>query len=125
MHKRPFEMTSAEWYRAYSAASSGGVQERLTRFSPSQMVAEFRIRDTLRFDARKSVSRRLTAATRGEVKMSSHRANRLLSILQQPIRHRDVVVTALKQGLTVPPEVLAEYPGLELRKYRAAQVSGK
>ena len=109
MHKRPFEMTSAEWYRAYSATSSGGVQERITRSAPSQMVAEFRSRDALRFDARKSVSRRLEAATRGEVRMSSH---------------RDVVVTALKQGLPVPPEVLAEYPGLELRYYRAAQASG-
>ena len=125
MHKRPFEMTSAEWYRAYSAASSGGVQERLTRSAPSQMVAEFRARDALRFDARKSVSSRLAAATRGEVKMSSHRADRLLSILEQPIGHRDVVVMALKQGLPVPPEVLAEYPGLELRNYRASQAAGK
>lgn len=124
MLKRPFEMTAAEWCRAYSAASSGAVQERFTRSAPSQMVAEFRSRDALRFDARKSVSRRLAAATRGEVKMSSHRANRLLSILEQPVRHRDVVVTALKQGLPVPPEVLAEYPGLELRSYRAAQAPG-
>lgn len=124
MLKRPFEMTAAEWCRAYSAASSGGVQERFTRSAPSQMVAEFRSRDALRFDARKSFSRRLAAATRGEVKMSSHRANRLLSILEQPVRHRDVVVTALKQGLPVPPEVLAEYPGLELRSYRAAQAPG-
>lgn len=125
MPRRPFEMTSAEWSRAYSAASSGGVQERFTRAAPSQMAAEFRSRDALRFDARKSVRSRLAAATRGEVKMTSHRANRLLSILDQPVTHRDVVVTALKQGLAVPSEVLAEYPGLELRRYRAAQASGQ
>jgi hypothetical protein len=56
--------------------------------------------------------------------MTSHRANRLLSILECPIHHRDVVVTALKQGLAVPSEVLAQYPGLALRTYRAARSSG-
>lgn len=119
MRKQPFEMTSAEWYRAYRAASSGGVQERLTRAAPSQMAHEFRTRDGLRFGARESVSNRLEAASRGEVKMTSQRALRLLSILERPIQHRDVVVTALKKKLAVPPEVLAEYPGLALRTYRA------
>lgn len=125
MPKRPFEMTSAEWCRAYEAARSGNVQERFTRAATSQMVGEFRARETLRFGARMSVSRRLASATRGEVKISQQRANRLLSILRNPVTHRDVVVTALKQGLMVPPEVLAEYPGLELRRYSAARNSGQ
>lgn len=121
MSKRPYEMTSAEWYRAYCAAASGGVQERMTRASSSQMVHEFQTRDAMRFNARESVSARLRAATRGEVKMSSHRAFRLLSILERPISHRDVVVKAIKMGLVVPPEVLAEYPGLAMRSYRASR----
>lgn len=125
MSKRPYEMLSGEWHRAYAAAASGGVQERMTRSSASQMISEFRSRDAMRFGARKSVSERLAAATRGEVNMTSHRANRLLSILERPVHHRDVVVTALKQGLVVPSEVLDQYPGLELRHYRAAQASGQ
>lgn len=124
MCKKPYEMSSVEWHRAYAAAASGGVQERVTRSSASQMISEFRSRDALRFGARKSVSDRLAAATRGDVTMTNHRANRLLSILECPIHHRDVVVTALKQGLAVPSEVLAQYPGLVLRTYRAARSSG-
>lgn len=116
-------MSSVEWHPAYAAAASGGVQERMTRSSASQMICEFRSRDALRFGARKSVSDRLAAATRGDVIMTSHRANRLLSILECPIHHLDVVVTALKQGLAVPSEVLAQYPGLALRTYRAARSS--
>ena len=118
-------MSSAEWSHAYCAVSLVGVQERLTRASPLQMIQGFRLRATLRYNARSSVSQRLAAAASGKVKMTTLRSNRLLSILEQPIRHRDVVVHALKQRLPVPPVVLAEYPGLALRTYGATRVPGQ
>lgn len=118
MLKKPYEMTSAQWYRAYEQLKDGPNQVKFTRAGASQAVASFNALETLRFGVRHRFSQQLKDASKGLLKISRHRADRLLTIVQKPVDHRDVVVAALKQNLEVPAEVLVEYPELALRRYR-------
>lgn len=114
---KPFELTSSEWSRAYRLAQGEGVQERFTRSAASQQIASFQAREVLRFGARERASNLLKAAGRGEVKMTRTRAERLLKIVNTSVTHRDVVLTAMRRGFQIPAHVIAEYPGLAMRRY--------
>jgi hypothetical protein len=118
MMRPPYQLSRAEWYQAYSQLKERPVQVKFTRAGASQAAAEFASLEGLRFGARDRFSKPLKEASKGQRKLSSQRAHRLLGLVQTPIQHRDVVVTALKAHLEVPEHVLQDYPELARRTYR-------
>lgn len=127
MPKRPFEMSAAEWYRAYSAASSGGVQGSGSPVPPRRRWPPS-FAHAMRCG---SMLARASAADwppqpAGEVKMTTHSgqpAAEHSGAARDPPRCGGHGVEAGSGGAF--PRCWPSTPGLELRRYRAAQAYGQ
>lgn len=109
----PWAMTAAEWDSATDRARACNAQSNFTRNSGAEAVAMAKESERLRFGVRSCDTARLNAAIRGEVKLSPQELEALTDRLQTRVTHRDVIAKAVKEGMPVPAEVLAEYPDLD------------
>lgn len=111
--KEPWQMSRAEWEGAREATRPEVAQSNFTRASGSQAAAQLREVERLTFGVSKEASERLRAAAKNGERIPAAELDALMERVNTRVSHRDVVEKAVRDGLPVPAEVLAEYPDLE------------
>jgi conjugative element/phage-associated large polyvalent protein/ADP-ribosyltransferase-like protein len=110
--KEPWQMAGSEWRRANDLLMADNAQSILTKASGSQAVYRHKERERLRYGVSDDASKKMKAAQRGEIKLSAEELETLTDRLETRVNHKDVIEKALKEGKSIPAEVLAEYPDL-------------
>ncbi len=109
---QPWMLTSAEWNKKRSEASPSGSQGNFTRASGNEAVSRATLLEWLKFGVNDDARLQLNRAEAGEIKLTRDEVDHLLSQINTPVTHEAVVAKAVREGLSVPANVLAEYPAL-------------
>lgn len=100
--KQPWQMTSKEWYDAYSATRPDYVQTMFTRNSASEAASNAKRASWLRFGVCDQASTRMRAAMKGEIKLTPDELETIDLRLRTPVDFFDVIEKAINEGLPVP-----------------------
>lgn len=110
--KTPYEMTQKEWDTARDNVKSETFGSSPAKNSISKEVGKHNQLLKLLYGVRDEISQKMKDAIDGKTKLTPDEVNDYQEKLNTPVQHRDVIEKALKEGKTIPKEVLKDYPDL-------------
>jgi hypothetical protein len=123
--KEPWEMSGKEWGTAREGTKTAGIAGQAYKPGASGAAMIEHLTGGVHNDAKKIIAEHAAAVKQGIP--SPHPIEHVQAAaaqLQRPVTHKDVIQNALKQGKSVPSEVLAEYPDLAPQPPAAEQGQG-
>lgn len=109
---QPWQMTKQAWDTAVSTSRAGSSLGNFTRTSGNEAAAKFERLAFLRYGVTDWAREKLSAAQKGEIKITPDELAEITDRLETTVSHRDVIDKALVEGKNVPMEVLSDYPDL-------------
>lgn len=113
VQRQPWQMTEAEWDAERESVRPNSVQSRFTKSSGSEATVKALRLEFLLSGVRDGDKARWNEASAGSIKLDRDEVEDIFERLNTPVRHSDIVIKALAEGLPVPAEVLACYSDLK------------
>ncbi|MEI7673994.1 MAG: hypothetical protein WCK00_17955, partial [Deltaproteobacteria bacterium] len=121
--KQPHEMTKAEYRHYENAPKVEAIQQAIrqgkqiinaTYSKATSLTSPDHIKISSDGTARIAAGRKFVALTDDALNNLAGQAGMKIPAIQDRVYHREIVKQAIKDGQTIPPEVMAEYPKLRI-----------
>jgi hypothetical protein len=96
--KFPYQLSESEWNRRREAIRPGHCLSRATRKDKSEAIRNGREIEWLVYGVRDEEQAELAAAMRGDIEITTARAQELAGIIAEPVLYRDVIEKAKREG---------------------------